>query len=299
MKIAIVGTGGIGGYFGGLLAKSGQDITFVARGEQYQSLKKNGLKIKSVIGNFAIKPIKIVNSISKLSPVNLVLFTVKTYDTKNSAQELNKIVTPKTIIITFQNGVTNDFEIKKYVPQAQVFPGVCYVISTRTAPGVITQSGGLRKLIFGDRNNPHNQRLMEIESMMMSAGINASYSDDITRDLWKKFVFICAFSGMTAYVHKPIGEVLKNPKTHKMYETVVRECIQVAKALQVNLPEDIFEVTMKITENTVPESKSSLLVDIENGRITEIETLNGTLIQLAKKAKIPVPVNEVIFQKLS
>lgn len=298
MKIFIVGTGGIGGYFGGLLAKAGKDVTFVARGEQFNALKKNGLVVKSVVGNFEVKPVQVIESIAEIEFPDLILFTVKTYDTEEVAKELDKVTTNNTTIITFQNGVDNDLQIKKFIKKAKVYPDVAYVISSRTTPGVIEQTSGLRKLLFGDRINPNNQNLKDVEIMMKEAEVDAVASDDITRDLWKKFMFIVAFSGMTAICRSPIGKVLSDIQTKSLYERCLKEAISVARAVKVNIASDAFESIMTISGNTAPDSKSSLLVDIENGRRTEIETLNGNLVRLARENKIDIPINELIYRAI-
>jgi len=295
MKIYIVGSGGVGGYFGGMLAKDGNDVTFVARGEHYKAIKEKGLTIKSEDGDFVIKPASVIEKISDITNPGLIIFTVKTYDTASVAKELNSVVNKKTIIITFQNGVDNDNEIKKYIKNARVYPGVAYIISTKISTGVISQSGGARWLIFGDRNNSQNNELKNIETLMRKANIDARYSDDITRDLWKKFMFIVAYAGMTAICRSPIGKVMGDPQTKSQYERCVKEAIEVGKAKKVNIAENAFESIMKVTLNTSPESKSSLLVDIENGRQNEIETLNGTLVRFAKEKNIHVPINEMIY----
>lgn len=294
MNIYVVGVGGVGGYFGGLLAKAGENVTFVCRGDHYKTIKEEGLKIKSIIGDFVISPAKVVDKISKINNPALVIFTVKTYDTENVAKELKSVISENSVVITFQNGIENDLVIKKITGSKNVYPGVAYVISARTKPGVIEQTGGLRKLIFGDRNN-NNSSLKEVEKVMRTAGIDVSLSDDITRDLWKKYMFIVAFSGMTAVCRSPIGKVLADRTTLSLYERCVKEAIAVAKAHEVFVANDAFENIMTISKNTAPVSKSSLLVDIENGRKNEIETLNGTLVKLARNYKIDVPINELIY----
>src|SRR3989344_3834987 len=277
MKIYIVGTGGVGGYFGGLLAKAGNDITFVARGEHYNAIKENGLLVKNTQGDFLIKPAQVIKNFSEIKNPDLILFTVKTYSTQPVAQELKSDVNENTIIITFQNGVNNDHEIKKYIQNAQVYPGVAFLISTKINPGVIKQIGGLRRLIIGDRNNPNNEKLKDVV------------------ELFKKFMFIVAFSGMTAICRSPIGKILADSITRSVYEKCVKEAIAVAKAMKVNVADNVFESIMKTSTDTVPESKSSLLVDVENGRKNEIETLNGTLVRFAKENNIEVPINELIY----
>src|SRR3989338_8093020 len=295
MKIYIVGTGGVGGYFGGLLAKAWNDITFVARGEHYNAIKENGLLVKNTQGDFLIKPAQVIKNFSEIKNPDLILFTVKTYSTQPVAQELKSDVNENTIIITFQNGVNNDHEIKKYIQNAQVYPGVAFLISTKINPGVIKQIGGLRRLIIGDRNNPNNEKLKDVVELIKKAGIDIVSSDDIARDLWKKFMFIVAFSGMTAVCRSPIGKILADPITESLYKRCVQEAIQVAKAFDVSVPNDVFTTIMKTTTDTNPASKSSLLVDVENGRKNEIETLNGTLVRFAKENNIEVPINELIY----
>ena len=299
MKIYILGVGGVGGYFGGLLAKAGQDVTFVARGDNYTALKENGLVVKSVAGDFTIKPVNVIDDISKINSPDLIFFIVKTYDTENVAKELNKVVNENTTIITFQNGVDNDIKIQKFIDNAKVYPGLAYIFSTKISPGVIDQVGGARKLIFGDRASQDNPKLEEIEKLMKDSGVDATFSKDIESDVWKKFINICTSSGMMAMLRENIGQVLSNPETKKEFEACLREAISVAKSLNVNLPDDIFETTMASNLNTAPNSKSSMLMDIENGRQTEIETLNGTLVRLAKEKGLKVPVNEKIYKSIN
>ncbi|KKQ23870.1 MAG: 2-dehydropantoate 2-reductase [Candidatus Roizmanbacteria bacterium GW2011_GWC2_37_13] len=302
MKIYIVGSGGVGGYLGGLLAKTSTNyVTFVARKDHFQAIKKNGLQINRVKGNFLIKPAQVISSLREIKNPDLILFTVKTYDTQEAAKQLNEIVNDKTIIITFQNGVENDLEIKKYVKKGLVFPGVAYLISTRIKPGVIEQIGGvggIGRFIIGDRNNSTNEKLDRIVKIMREAEIDAVLSKNITQDIWKKFVLISAFSGITTLYKKRIGEIIKDNNLKTEYENCVRETIKVAKALKVDLPENIFEITMATTEKTNPASKSSLLVDVERGGRNEIETLNGTVIKYAKQFNINIPINNKIYSSI-
>ncbi len=299
MKIAVIGAGGVGGYFGGLLAKAGNDVTFVARGEHGRVLKEKGLIVKSVAGDFSVNPVKVVESVTQLTHPDLIIFTVKTYDTDLVAQQLNSVINDDTIVITFQNGVENDLRIKQNLIKGKIYPGVCYIISARTKSGVIEQTGGLRRLIFGDRENAATAQLQNIETLMKKASIDAVFSDDITRDIWKKFIFLTAFSGMTALTRQPIGNIVGDPKLLEQYAAVVKESIAVAKALHVNLPTDIFDSTMKTSTNTVATAKSSLLLDIENGRKNEIETINGALVRLAHQVNVLVPINEMILTKIN
>jgi 2-dehydropantoate 2-reductase len=295
MKIYIVGSGGAGGYLGGLLARSGKDVTFVARGEHFQAMKEEGLKIKSVPGDFEVRPAQVIHRISDISNPDLIIFSVKTYDTDQTAKELKSAINKDTLVISLQNGVASDQQIKNHIPDAKVYPGVAYLASTKTRPGLIEQTGGPRKFIFGDRLDPKNPRLIEVEKDMTEAEVDASVSDDIARDLWKKFMFIVAFSGMTSICRSPIGKVLQDSVTEGLYERCLKEAIQVARSMNIRVEEGAFENIMTTSRNFPPGSKSSLLVDIENHRRTEIETLNGSVVRLAKNKNIDVPLNALIY----
>lgn len=295
MNIYVVGTGGIGGYFGSLLAKGGLDVTFVARGAQYEAIKKNGLTINSVVGNFVVKPAKVIEHIKDIRDPDIILFCVKSYDLEQVAKEISEVATSKTTIITFQNGIDNDLFIKQYIPQAKIYPGIAYVIASRTEPGVISQTGGLRKLFFGDRNNSKNADLESIALLMQNAGVDATFLPDVTYGLWKKFLYILAFSGMTAICRSPIGTILSDPQSKSVYELCLKEVIDVATREGTNLPKDIFDLVMLTSINTAPDSKSSLLIDIENGRKNEIETLHGSLVKLADQLGIDIPINRLIY----
>jgi len=298
IKIYVIGTGGVGGYFGGVLAKAGNDVTFVARSDHYEAITKNGLVIKSVAGDFDIKPAKVIKDPTDIISPDLILFTTKTYQTEEAAKQLASIVLPKTIIITFQNGIDNDYQIRKFIPVGKVYPGIAYIISTKISPGIISQTGGPRKLIFGDRSNPNNQELKKIADLMTQSGVDAILSDNITRDLWKKFLFIVPFAGLTARYRKTIGEILSNPNLRPVYEQCLDEVVGVARGIGVELGDDIFNSIMTLSDNFAPSSKSSLLIDIENGRPTEIEALHGALLRLAHENGVPVPVNEQIYSEI-
>lgn len=287
MKIYILGTGGIGGFLGGVLTKAGNDVTFIARGDNYKTLQEKGLKIISDrLGEFIIKPVKVIADIAKIEQPDLIIFSVKTYDTQTAVHALAKVVNHKTIILTFQNGVENDLEIKKIV-KAEVYSGAAYVIVTKSAPGEIIQKGQIAKFIIPE--------LPQIEQLFAQTGIEVISSKDIKADIWRKFCLITAFSGMTAFCQRTIGEVLKNPQTRTQYKQCIQETITVAKADGVKLPSDLLKDLMALSDTYKPESKSSLLVDLENNRPNEIETLNGTVVRLAKKHNLEVPINFKIY----
>lgn len=299
MKYYIVGTGGIGGYFGGLMAKAGLDVTFVARGKNYKALSEKGLQVKSTFyESFYLPEVQVVSEISQIKNPDVIIFSVKTYDTEKVAEELKKIVKCNTKIITFQNGIDNDLKIRSFLPEINVYPGVAYIIVKKSNPGEIKQTGKMRKLIFGARNAKGNSELNEFFSDLKKTGIDVTLSEDIMQEIWNKYIYIIAFAGATAYFRASIGEILKDKEKLKVFINLLKEAIIVANKKGIRLQDDIFDMKMKIAENSAPDSKSSLLIDIENHRKTEIETLHGDLIRFSQEVNTEVPTTQMVFQKL-
>jgi 2-dehydropantoate 2-reductase len=295
MRIYVVGAGGVGGWLGGMLARVGLDVSFVARGEHAQAMRKQGLQVKSVTGDWVVKPAKVIESISDIVDPELIIFTVKTYDTARVAPQLAEVMTDKTSIISFQNGVDSDEQIKQFVKKGSVYPGVAYIVSARTAPGVIEQTGGLRKFIIGGREQGVDSRLQQVVTMLQTAKLDAALSEDITRDLWKKFLFIIPFAGMTALCRSPIGPILAQLQTKASLERLLNEAIAVAQACQVALPTTIFDDVRDTINYMEPHAKASLLVDLEQGRHTEIEALHGAVVRYARELELDVPLNELVY----
>lgn len=298
LKIYIVGAGGVGGYFGGLMAKAGENVTFVCRNESFMALKNNGLNIKSIIEEFKIYPVNVIDNLSDISDPDLIIIATKSYDRDQVAEKLKARLRPNTIIITIQNGIENDLKVKEIIPNACVYPGIAYIISKIASPGVIEQTAGPRTIIFGDRQNANNPQLKKIEKVMKSCSINATASSEIEMELWTKFLWITTFAGMTALCRSPIGEIVNDPDLYKHYIRCLDEAIAVARAIPVKLKEGIRKTIIEKSEqykHTGSDSKSSLLVDLENGRRTEIEDLNGTIVKLARLHGVEVPIQETIY----
>ena len=298
MKIYIVGTGGVGGYFGGKLAQAGNDVTFISRGNFFNAMKQNGLTVNSVDGSFKIYPVQVIDCIDKIVNPDLIIFSVKTYDTETVAKQLKNTVLDKTIILTFQNGIDNDIKIGKYIKNNHIHPGIAYIISAKGEDGVINQTGGLKRLIFGSRKGQNNKYLKNIYEIFKSSKIDTILSENVETELWKKFIFINAFSGITAMCRATIGDIRRDKYSYDLYKRCVTETITVAKNLNIKLSKTIYKDIINITEGTELNSKSSLLIDIENSRKNEIEILNGKVVELADKLKIDVPINKAIYSSI-
>lgn len=305
MRFAVIGVGGVGGYFGGLLARSGNEVVFVARGEQYEALSSRGLEVKSVDGTFKVSPVRVYDSVEALaaakgrSHFDVILVATKTYDRDHVADALGPVVTPETVVLPLLNGIDNDLQMKARMPECQIHPGLCYIISARVSPGVIEQSAGPRTLFFGDRTGAENPRLKKLESVLRNAGILATASSEIQEELWRKFLWITAFAGMTSLCRSSIGTIVNDRRGFQLLTQCLDEGIAVALACGVAIDQGERAAILQKAEayrQTGSHAKSSMLVDLEHLRPTEIEALNGTLVRLAREHGLTAPLHEIIYE---
>jgi 2-dehydropantoate 2-reductase len=294
MKILVMGTGGVGGYFGGLLAKAQEEVYFVARGAHFKALKECGLSVKSVVGDFSLR-VTALEHPAEAGYVDLVLFCVKTYDTEEAARQILPTLDKHTMVLTVQNGVDNGEKIGKIVGEEPVITGTVYIESTVSAPGVISQTAGPRKIIFGELNGSITDRVRRVLDTFQKAGIICELSEDIRKTLWSKFVFICAASGLTGLTRTPMREAIEFPQTREIFIKTLKESIDVATGLGVSLDSDLIDRILGLANSFNQESKASLLRDLESDKRVEAEALNGTVVRLGKELSIPTPVNEVIY----
>lgn len=296
MREYIVGIGGVGGFYGGMIAKSGADITFVGREPSFSAIKKKGLILNRPNGIQQIAP-KIIEHISEIDHPDVVILTVKSYDLEEVARELVTVVKPESTVITLQNGLDNDQKVSKYL-NCEVLPGLVLVAANKTSPNEVVQKGDQKKLVFGPRDGKITPKMLEINKIFKDAGIDAVLSENIALELWKKFLFVVSFSSATVAGKCPIGEALSNPDLMNVYKQVLREAITVGEKEGIVFEPNIFETTLKGALNFDPTTKSSLLVDIEKGRPTEVEALQGTVVRLAEKHGLAVPATLGVYEMI-
>jgi len=289
-----MGSGGVGGYFGGRLAQSGEDVTFVARGAHLEAMRRDGLTVKSVAGDFHVRP-KVTNDPATVGLVDAVLFSVKAYDTETAGRQIQPMVGPETVVVCVQNGVDNEEKLEAILGKGRVLGGVVHILSTISAPGVITQTAGPRTLKFGEmdgRITPRAERLLQV---LKGAGIQAELTMQIQVDLWEKFLFICAQGGVTALGRLDIGEILACPETAAFYQGVMEEIAAVARAKGVPLPGDAVERVLAFARGLQPQMRSSLAHDLSQGNRLEVETLPGTVVRYGREVRLPTPYNFAIY----
>jgi 2-dehydropantoate 2-reductase len=294
MKLAVYGTGGVGGYFGGRLALTGVDVHLIARGAHLESLRHHGLRVRSTKGDFELD-LPVSDDPSDVGPCDFVFFTVKAFDTAAAAARLRPLIGERTAVVSFQNGVDNEQQIEDAVGRGHVMGGAAYIFSRIAQPGVIAHTGGPARIVFGEMDGSRSERAQQLLDACLGADINAELSDDIRRVLWDKFAFICAQAGMTAAVRLPIGEVRTVAESWDAFKRIVAEVCAVAAAEGVDLADDTVDRHARFAESLEPSGHSSLYDDLTGGRRMELEALHGSVVRRARDHDIPVPVSEAVY----
>jgi 2-dehydropantoate 2-reductase len=301
MRFAIIGTGGVGGYFGARLAGAGLDVVFTARGTHYEALRRSGLRVVSTDGTSVVPPRHFVESPGDIGPADVLLVCVKTYDSEQVVRALTGILQPETVIISLQNGVENDALWRTAFPRCHVFGGTAYIYSTITRPGEVTERGGQKKIAFGPYPGAAPEvvrRASRILDVFTGAGINAEIPPDIIAAIWKKFIFITGAAGITALTRLTLGEILAVPATRTLLTDAMRETEAVTRAHGVSVEpaylENVFETLGKFDTAT----RSSLYNDLAHGKPLEIDALSGTVTRLGAAAGIPTPIHRTIHAAL-
>ncbi len=298
MKILVLGTGGVGGYFGAKLSVAGEDIHFIARGKHLEAMKKNGLSVRSAKESLHVPPERIHGDVAGAGKVDVVLFCVKAYDTEAATRQLLPALHKESVIISLQNGIDNEEKIQRVIQAGTVYGGVAYIYSTITSPGLITRNEGPAKIVFGPLDNHVDEKGSSILEAFKRAGVNADLSPDIRSELWKKFTFITAVSGITALTRLTLGEILAHVETRDLVRDAMRETQAVARAnnikLESNLIDSFFETMSRFTNDT----RSSLYYDLANGKPMEVEALAGTVVRLGSQVGIPTPIQRTVYASL-
>ncbi|HET6781011.1 MAG TPA: 2-dehydropantoate 2-reductase [bacterium] len=298
MRIAAIGAGGTGGYFGAQLQRSGQDVAFVARGAHLSAMRSQGLRVESAAAEPLVLRVRATDRPAEIGPVDLVLFTVKSYDTVTAAKLLPPLIGKDTAVVTLQNGVDNIDLLLEAVGAQRVMGGLCRIFSTIASPGVIRQTGGPRSIIFGELDGEVTDRAGAILEVFRAAQIPTELSRQILVDMWEKYVFITAQGGMTALARVPIGQILATPETREMYLDVASEVAAVGRAHGVSIAPGERDRVLKFAQALEPGLYSSLHHDLTHGNRMEVEALPGNVVRLGRRYGIPTPVCRAIYAAL-
>ncbi len=298
MKIAILGAGGVGGYYGGLLARSGQGVTFLARGAHLAAMRSDGLRVESVHGDFLVRPAQATDDPAEVGPVELVLVAVKSYDLEAAAEAARPLVGPGTAVLPLLNGLDAAERLAAVLGDEPVLAGLTHISSSVAAPGVIRQISPVRRITFGERDGDISPRAKRVRDVLAASGAEVVLTPAVDVALWEKFIFIASISGVCCLARQPIGPVLDTAETRQLYVDALREVEAVGRARGIALAPDIVERTLQLTAGFAPETRPSLLVDLEAGRRLELEAMSGTVVHYGREVGVETPVHGVIYAAL-
>ncbi len=299
MRITIMGSGGVGGYFGGRLAQAGHEVTFVARGAHLQALRKHGLRVLSPLGDLHLPQVRAVESPADVPAADFVLFGVKLWDTPDAAQSLWPLLGDDTVVVSFQNGVVKDDLLREALGARHVAGGVGYIAAHIAEPGVIRHGGTMARLVFGEFDGSASPRLQAFAAACAQAGIDHELSARIRHAQWEKFVFLVGLSATTTLARLPIGPIRSHPRAHAFLHDVMDEVVKVARAEGVALPPEYAESRLAFAD-TLPETMSSSMHhDLERGNRLELPWLSGDVVERGRRLGVPTPCNRAVVDMLS
>ncbi|MDL1910983.1 ketopantoate reductase family protein [Chloroflexi bacterium CFX6] len=298
MKIMVMGTGGVGAYYGGLLARQGNDVTFIARGAHLQAIREKGLQVKSIFGDFTVSPAQATDNPAEVREVDLVLFCVKTYHTDEAIEAVRPVVGSQTTVLSLQNGVDAVERIGKGVGLDRVLGGATWLSSAIEAPGVVKQVSQFRRIVFGELDGSRSERVESIFAVLNKTGITAEVSENILKILWTKFVFISAASSLGSLTRLPMGDYRSIPETRALVASLMREVEALARTQGIALDEDVVQKSLEFMDKSAPHIKASMQLDVEGGRRTELESMIGVIGRKGRELGIPTPVADFVYASL-
>ncbi len=298
MRIAVIGAGGVGGYFGARLAKAGNDVVFVARGAHLAAMRAQGLRVESACGEVVLDRVDATDDAAAIAPVDAVMFCVKLWDVEPAAAKIAPLVARGGVVIPFQNGVDSPAILARVLGEDRVLGGVAYIAASIRAPGVISQLGSMARLRVGAFDAGPAERARAFVDAAKAAGIDAELSPDIRHALWEKFVFLCAFSGVTCLARAPAGTLRADPDLRRTFEASMREVQSVGRKEGVEIGDGFIAGQMRLFDSLPAEMRSSMLNDLTAGHRLEAPWLCGRVAELAGRAGLAAPVNETIYAGL-
>ena len=298
MRIAVIGTGGVGGGFGAALAKAGGDVTFVARGAHLAAMREHGLRVEGDRGETLIQPVKATDDPASLSPVDIVLFCVKLWDVESAGEQIKPLIGPHTGVIPLQNGIDSGDRLLPILGAAHVMGGTVGISATIARPGVIRQTGTFMSMAFGERDGRPSPRGEALRDLAKAASIATLLSSSIAVQVWEKFILLTAMSGCTAVTRLPVGKLRDDPDIFALFESVMHETAAVGRAEGVPLADDVVEKRAAMIKSQPPGVMASMGVDLIRGNRLELPWLAGKVVALGKKHGIPTPSNSAIFAAL-
>jgi 2-dehydropantoate 2-reductase len=278
MRVAIYGTGAAGGYFGAHLARTGEDVTFVARGQHLKAIQAHGLCVETSAGEIVIHPAKAMDDPMQVAPVDVIFLGVKAWQVEEAARNMQPMVGPQTLVVPLQNGVEAPSQLAAILGPEHVLGGLCGTISWVVAPGRIRNIGAANFIKFGELDNRRSERAERLRQLFEKAGVNVDIPSDIHKAMWEKFLLVTPFGGVGAVSRAPIGIIRTVPETRLLLEQCMQEVSAVARASRVQLSDTVVADTMKFIDTLAASATTSLQRDVAEGRPSEIDFWNGAVV---------------------
>ena len=296
MRIAVMGAGGVGGCLGALLARGGNDVTLIARGEHLAAIRAHGIRLLREDDEFTVS-VEATSNPAEVGPVELVLYTVKTYHNLDAIPALRPLAGPETTILTLQNGVQCHQEVEEELGSGHALPGAYWTSSQVEAPGVVRCIGQTPRLTFGEPDGTISKRALSIRDCLTEAGIEAEVSEDAMQVIWSKLVVLSCVAGITSAARTRIKRFIGFPEGRELFVAALREVDAVGRAKGVNLPPGMVDQSLEFIEG-FPDFQNSMHADFEHGRSTELEALSGAVVRLGRETGVPTPVHQFIYSVL-
>ena len=298
MRIAVIGTGGIGGPYGASLAKAGADVTFVARGDHLAGIRANGLRIEGDRGETHIQSAQATDKIAEIGTVDIVLCCVKLWDLEAVAEQIRAVIGPQTAVIPLQNGIDAAERLSSILGKEAVMGGMAFVTGAIVAPGVIRQTGTYQRMTFGELDGRFSERGRRLRDLCEAAGFEGVLSPDIMVPVWEKFILLVPLSGLNALTRLPLGKWRDDPDLLALYVEALRETVSVGVAEGVRLPSDIVDRTLAQMRSMPPHHTTSMGNDLIRGNRLELPWFAGKVVELGRRHGIKTPVNGFIYAAL-
>jgi 2-dehydropantoate 2-reductase len=300
MKIVMMGAGGVGGFFGGLLAHAGYDVSFIARGAHLAAMQERGLLIESEShGDIHVPKVQVADDPAALGPADLVIVSVKLWDSEAAAKLIKPLVGPKTGVLSLQNGVIKDELWCREFGDSAVMGGVAYVATYISRPGVIHQIGTMQRIVVGEYDGRESARTRFLHDALRHAGVASELSPNVRRAIWEKYVFLVGLSAATTSMRAPLGPIRSNPQTRAFLLQLMREVVAVGRAQGVDLAEDFAENRLEFADSLPESMDSSMHHDLQGSRPIEVNWLSGGVVRLGKKSGVPTPANSAVCDILA
>lgn len=298
MRIAVVGTGGVGGGYGAALAKAGADVTFIARGAHLAAMKANGLRIESPRGDTHLLPTQATDDPRAVGPVDVVLFCVKLWDVESAGEAIRPMVGPDTAVIPLQNGIDASERLAPILGPKAVMGGVANISATIAEPGVIRQTGTVMRIVFGELDGRTSARAEAFAALARAAAIDVVLSPSIVSELWMKFILLASNAGIMAVARLPVGNLRDDPDIAPWFARAYEEVAAVGRAAGVPLPANAVEQTLAFNRVAPPGLMPSMAVDLLRGNRIELPWLSGKVVELGKKHGVPTPTHAFMYATL-